>query len=355
MKDEKKETNNLKEEVISLYKSQFVDNLPITFGFSILIIATLAIGVFFPYALYIIIPLFILPLSFAYTLSISDGHKKGDLSNKRTVTYFISYFHAPFYGSYRVIKNFLLSLVFTIIFSIIYYFVLAAIFMNSVQGFTDSLNTFSKLFYEYDYNTMFDFINNNEAFLLFLNIFVLGTSEFFFINFFLRILNYSLNPFFRASFNNVPTQVLNYVFTKSIRAKRKEFLLDLFKTTWWLFLLFLVFNVIGIVIGWLFLLNYISVTGVVVFGLTLGFISVTPFLSYYVCLLNLLNKKYQSNFINSYIKTVEETFLMAKDANELSEEESNFIENEIEKSKQKRDEIEKENKNENDDNNHKEN
>ncbi len=337
-------TNNnsgsLSKEAFSLFKKRFLYSFPITFGFILLFIAILAFGVFFPFTLWISVPFLLLPLCFAYTLSLSDGHQDNELSNQRTIAYFLSYFHTPFYGSYRVIRNFFLSLFWTVLFGIALYFCIVPIFSSLSSEFVSAFANFSGYLEQRNYESAAYLLANDPDISRFFLLYSLLTYVFFTLNFLARLLGYSLNPFFRLNFGYGPTALSNHIFQGGLRIKRSEYFHDYISSTWWLFLLFLLFDAAGVAIGWFYLLSYLSPIGIVAFGIGLGFLAISPFLSYYVWFLNLLNQKFESTFIDYYIHLAEETFLAAREANELSEEEMKYYEEQIAKGKKAKEDIE---------------
>lgn len=340
---QKKENNNkesLSKAAFSLFKNGFSYSLPTTFGISILILSILTFGIFFPAFMWVGVPFLILPLLFAYTLSLSDGHEEGELSNRRTITYFLSYFRTPFYGSYRVIRNFFLSLFWSTVFSIILYFSLAPIFSNLSDGFSNAFKTFGEYIGQRNYESAIYLIENSESLSSFFFVLCLLDSAFFSLCFLFFLLRYSLNPFFRLRFGYGPSHISNHIFVDSLRNRKGEYMHDLFTSTWWFILLFVGFFALGIAIGWIYLNGFITPQGIVVFALGIGFLAISPFLSYYVCLLNLMNKKYETTFVDYYLRLAEETFLAAKEANELSEEETEFYQEQIEQGKKKKSELE---------------
>lgn len=321
------------------YKQRFGYSLPITVGFTILALSFLLMGVFFPYTLWFIVPFVILPLFLAFTISLCDGHKSHELSNRMTLAYFLSYFHAPFYGSYRVVWNFVSSLFLTLPLEVALYFSLVPVFRANYPSFGEDLSTLYSLFHVRDYSSALTLIQNEEGLFSFVNLFTLLSSTFFLIIFLFRISGYALNPFLHAHMGQGPSRIVNHIFVGGLKNAKKGYLRDYYSSLWWMLLLFFSFFALGIMIGWFFLPNAISPLGIVTLGVMFGLVATSPFLPYYIWVLDLLFKKYCYSFLDYSISLAEDALSAMEKEKDISEEEKQEIKDQVMESKKARKDI----------------
>ena len=318
------------------YKKRFGYSLPMTAGFTVVALAFLLMGVFFPYTLWFIVPFVVLPLFLAFTISLCDGHKNNELSNRRSFAYFLSYFHTPFYGSYRVIWNFILSLLFSLPFALIFYFSLVPIFTMKYPSFGESLSSLYSLLHAGDYSSVFAFIEKEESLFSFMSLFSLLSCITFTVIFLFRLCDYALNPFLRVHMGPGPSSVANHIFVGGLKKAKKSFLRDYYSSIWWMLVAFFAFFAFGITIGWFFLLPMTSPLGIVTLGILFGLVAVSPFLPYYIWVLDLLFKKYCYFFIDYSISLAEEALSEMDKMKDIPEEEKEEIKNQVEESKKTR-------------------
>lgn len=324
--------------------------LPLNLGFSLLTISFFVLAAFFSEWSILIVPLLIIPLFFAFNVSLCDGHKDGDLSNKRTFAYFFSYFRAPFYGTYRVIFNYFISLLETMIIEVPLYFIVASIFASKYPDFVSLINEAYSLMQQNDTSGLYSLFTSEATLKAFLSDLTLSSQIVLSFIFVYRVSYYLINPVLRLNLGLMPSRGANAIYLGGLRSARPNmnFRKDLFLGSYWMILLFLPFFAIGVFISRFYLSNLINEVGSVMMGFAFGTLAVSPFFPYFIFYLDLLATRYKDTFLAYSVQMAEEALSSMKLRQEVSEEEQKALEDAINQFKTTQ-EKEKENKDESED------
>ena len=316
------------------YKNHFQDFLGITVAYILICVPSLVLCAFFPIFLIFIVPFLIIPLSFAYCLSINDGHKNGDFSNKRMVTYFFSYFRMPFYGSYRIIWNFFLALLCALIAEIIIYVGVGNIWASQDFALSESLNIFSGYLTKGDYAAATSYMSKSSSISSFFSVIYLATYIVFAVIFVFRTSYcYALNPFFRFFSPTLSLHMSNGIYVGGMKRARNEYLKDYFSCFWLMMIVGALFFALGIFLARAYWTSFFSEAGAVVLGLAFGLFGIIPFLPFYACCLGSMMEKYMNYFLSYSVEVAERKLKEIKNNENLDEEEISAFEKALDDSK----------------------
>ncbi len=92
-----------------LYKAQIGKTLPTLFNFAMICIAVFAVAVVLPASFYLTVPFIVIPFFFAFAMSDSYLHHGAEITGGQFYRYYATYFQPTFFGSYRIIRNFLFA------------------------------------------------------------------------------------------------------------------------------------------------------------------------------------------------------------------------------------------------------
>src|SRR5574344_601743 len=129
-----------------LYRKEIIRIWPTALNVFWVTLGVLAIGYFFPVTLYVSIPLLLMSFLFAYQLSVSYLRKGSALTNRQFFSFYGAYFRMPFYGSYRVFRNFLLAFLYAFAGGVIiglFYFAIASAVSPAFQSDWASLVSYA--------------------------------------------------------------------------------------------------------------------------------------------------------------------------------------------------------------------
>ncbi len=316
------------------YKNHFQDFLGITIAFILICLPSLVLCAFFPGFLIFVVPFLIIPLFFAYCLSINDGHKNGDFSNKRMVAYFFSYFRMPFYGSYRVVRNFFLAILLALIAEIIVYLGVGNIWASQDLLLYESLNVFSGYLAKGDYAAATSYMSTSPSINSFFSVIYLATYVVFAVIFVFRTSYcYALNPFFRFFSPTLSLPISNGIYVGGMKKARSEYFKDYFSCFWPMLTVGTIFFAFGIFLARAYWDSFFSEAGAVVLGLTFGLLGITPFLPFYACCLGAMMEKYMGYFLSYSVEMAERKLKEIKNKENFDEEEISTFEKALNDSK----------------------
>lgn len=299
-------------------------------------VAVFALGVYQPWTLLFSVPFLLVPFFFALEMTLADGHKDSDLSSSRFFGYFGSYYSSSFYGSYRLLRTFLLSYLIAIVgasvISSIYYAVVSSANSALAADFS-ALYTFIS---SNDVAGANDLLANSVPIITFMGVMTISEMACFGLFFVHEMGFYGLNPYLRLTLRGAPSRVANAIFVGSFRSVRPKFRKDYWSSLWMFIPLELAGFALGVYIGTLF--PALSYSQIAVLGLYGGLLFMTPFIPYYLNVMALLAKKYQKAFADYSIKWAENTLNQLKQAQQISESDIKLMEKSLSDAKKAQDE-----------------
>jgi len=338
MENKKKQTKStISSTAWTLFISKISDWLPSAFNFWMIVLATFALGIFFPYSLFITVPFALIPFFFALQMTMADGHKNGQISSKVFFGYYLTYFKEPFAGSYRVIRNFLVAFLYGSLAYLLAVFITYYILAGTDSNFLSAVNEATSLLQSGDTAGLVDFLNNSASLLKFTLIVTAVEESAFFIAFLHNLARYTISPYVRFVASGAPSRMVNQIYVGTLRNIRGTFLKEYYGAIWWLIVLGLLGYAGGFAIGYLFL-NFIGITGVVVAGAFGSFLLLSFFIPYFINVNSLLAQKYRNSFSDYSITLAENTLQQLQNAQRLSDEQAKMLQKSIDEAKTKMEE-----------------
>lgn len=305
--------------------------LPLNLGFTLLVVSLFVLSAFFSEWTWLIVHFFVIPLFFAFNVSLCDGHKDGDLSNKRTFAYFFAYFRPPFFGTYRVVFNYVIAMLLTMIAEIPLYAIFSSIYASNYGDFVPLLNEAYRLLQQTDADGLYSLFKSEATLQSFLSAMTLSSQIILSFIFVYRLSYYLINPVLRLNLGPMPSRGANAIYVGGLGSVRPNlnFRKDLFLGTYWIVLLFLPFFACGVAIGRLLIPSLIDEVGSVMLGFAFGTLVISPFFPYLIFYLDLLATRYKDSFLNYSVQMAEEALNSMKLRQEVNEEEQKALEDAI--------------------------
>jgi len=312
-----------------LYRKEIIRIWPTALNVFWVTLGVLAIGYFFPVTLYVSIPLLLMSFLFAYQLSVSYLRKGSALTNRQFFSFYGAYFRMPFYGSYRIFRNFLIALLYALASGIVVgflYFAIASAVSPSFQADWASLIRYAN---DNQADAANSLLRTSSALLGLENATALAEMSVGFFAFTFEMAFYGLNPYLRSVIMGASPRVCNAIFVGGIR-QAKGFWKDYFLTLWPLLAALVVGYGAGLGLTLLFTADplYLAYGGVA--G---ALILLSPFLPYYYEAAGLLMEKYRKAFSDYSITLAQRTLQQLEDAKQMSEEEASQIKKSIDDAK----------------------
>ena len=321
----------LPKEAWEKFKAKTGYAFPLNLGFTLLTVSLFMLSAFFSEWSALVVYFLIIPLFFVFNVSLCDGHKDGDISNKRTFAYFFAYFRPPFFGTYRVIFNYLIALLLAIIAEVPLYAIFSSLYASNYSDFVPLMDEAYRLLQQADGDGLYSLFTSEATLKSFLSVMTLSSQIVLSLVFVYRLSYYLINPALRLNLGPMPLRGANTIYVGGLRSARPNlnFRKDLFLGTYWMILLFLPFFSLGIAISRLFFANLIDEGGSVMMGFAFGALVISPFFPYLIFYLDLLATRYRNSFLNYSIQMAEEALNSMKLRQEVNEEEQKALEDAI--------------------------
>ncbi|MCH3909909.1 MAG: hypothetical protein LKF75_03635 [Bacilli bacterium] len=313
------------------YKKEWKKILPTSFNFFMVMAIVLAVGYFFPATLYITIPFVLVPFLFAYEMSSSYIKKGSPMNNQTFSRFYMSYYAPNFFGCYRIVYHFFLSLLWGLLASFIVACVYYLIAMNVSDSFVTAINyVMEQIEAGGNINNLSQYLSSNTAFLYYSNTVTavqFGVGFYFFMHY---MSYYGLSPYIHMIVVGDNVRAANAIMVGGIRLVKKDFWKDYYSALWPLLVLMIVGFLGG---GALAMLWSGSVYDWLLIGFAGAGIFLTPFIPYYFYVMESLSQKYKGAFAKYSISLAQRTLKELEDAQRLSEGEAQALKKSIDDAK----------------------
>jgi hypothetical protein len=320
----------LYEEAFQEYKKEFGRNFPSTFNFAMISLALLALGIYWPWTLWLTVPLGVLPFFFATEMSLAEPTPKVTYSSALYFRYFAGYFAPPFFGCYRVVLNylraFLCGLAVSLLVGLVYYY--SAYTVDA--SFREAIDSAAKYLSNSAADEALNALYGNLSFTLFANIVSLTEGGVALFVFALELAVYGLNPYLRFAIKSSASRMANEVFAGGLRLAGKGFRKDFWEALWLGFVLLVLGFLFGVGMG---LLWTGEADRLFAMGLSGSCLFLFMYLPYYFIVVALLGEKYNGCFVTYSIGVAEKALTELKKGASVSEKEAEEIQKSIDEAK----------------------
>jgi hypothetical protein len=330
-----------------LYRKQFGKTLPTLFNFAMIGIAVLAVAVLWPDTLFVTVPFIAIPFFFALAMSDSYLHHGEAIPGGQFYRYFGAYYQPIYFGSYRLIRNFLTAFLCAILGSVIFGFIYYEAALASDPALGGLLTEFANDYLTGDLDALDALLSGNAAlgsWIFWSSLVEYGLLSLVFIHLLLRN---GILPYLRAFLVGAPFRLINAVYKGAVKSVRKAYEKDYFLTLWPLYLLMIA----GYVAGSFAFLPLASAMGLTdpadvagllwVGGLAGSFVFLLPLLPYYFQVMGLLIDKYRTAFSSYSMSLASRTLDELKEAQRLAKEQEERMKKTLDDAKNKADGDEK--------------
>ena len=305
---------------------------------ALMVLGVFALGVYFPDSLYLTIPLILIPWMYASMLMILDKRANDSSAPSLFFRSFTQYFRPGPLGSYRVIRNYFISLGFAVLASFltgIIYYVVAPRFD---PAFNDAINEMLGYINMQNTEALRQFFDSNASFRMMIDVISIVDVAVFFFLFTHKIGLYGPNAMLRTTSYD-PRSNMNQLYVKTIRSDWRGFYRHYAKMFW----PFLILELGGMVGGY-FLGGLIPTLGVaqrMVFGAGLASFLLALCFGYYVTAIDLLRKPFGEQMMAFIFEASEQVINDPRMAERLTPEQMEEMKQELEEARKEMEEMRK--------------
>lgn len=327
--------NSLKSKAFQYAKENYFNLLPITLLMVTVAVVILALGVFFPSSLALTVGLILIPFYLSYSMSISYSFKKDGLepSPGPLIKGYVAYFHLPYNGSYRYIRNLLFSFLIGAGVAFTFFVLYFSIGASLNPSWLEAMKNF--------YNDMINAASTEEALSVetaFLNLefvswgYNIGEFLSFSITMLLlthQISHYSLAPYLRDSNIFGSPRLANQSFVALTRKKEYGFRKEYWGALWPFYLILFVLFLGGAAIGFFFFPDHLAFESSgpswAACGFALALIGYMFMLPYHSYLMHFMDEKYSARYADYMLSSAKAALAKLESQAAVSQEQAEKI------------------------------
>ncbi|MFA7378124.1 MAG: hypothetical protein WC014_01185 [Bacilli bacterium] len=308
---------NIAKKAFQTYRKYLASKLAIALSFTVFVLASLAIGLFGSYLFILLVPIIILPIYICLQLANSSFAKGMPLSQKNFFAFYKVAFTPTLNGAYQVISSFLKAALIYFGFSFLVVFVMLQVYLTNDASFAQELQSITTLVANGNYQDALLAYEENATILFVSTIASLISGGFSLLAFMHFIGRNSIVPHLALSMAALPGKIAYSVHRQGLKVFKREFNGDYYRSSWLAAPIILIGFTGGVLATYFFTNNTYLI---LLSGFAGAFILLTPFLPYYLDVIEELFNKYKDRYLKVSINQATRVYEEIKIAQEMSEE-----------------------------------
>lgn len=313
---------NIAQKARQTYQKYLASKLAIAFSFTIFVLASLALGILGSYLFLLLVPIVILPIFICLQMTNSAFAKGMSLSQKNFFSFYRAAFTPTLSGAYQVLSSFLKAALLYFGLSFVTIFVMLQFYLTRDPFFAQQIESISALAANGNLVEALAAYENNANIIFISSIATFISGGFALLAFLHFIGRNSIVPHLALSMSSMPGRIAFSIHRQGLKFFKREFNIDYYRATW-LGTPLLLIGFAGGVLATYFLTRdpYL----ILLSGFAGAFIVLTPFLPYYLDVMEEIFKKYKDRYITVSIDQAKKAYEEIKVAQKLSEEQQDEL------------------------------
>ena len=313
---------NIAKKAFATYRKYWTSKLAASFTFVVFTLASLAIGLFGSYVFLILVPIIVLPIFVCLQLINSAFAKGMALTQKNFFSFYRSAFTPTMNGAYQVITSFLKAALVYLAMSFLVIIIMTQVFLTRSATFASEIDSMTALIANGGFQEALDAYESNATIIFISSISTLvsgGLSLLVFLHFIGRN---TIVPHLAISMAALPGRIAYSVHRQGLKIFKHEFNSDYYKSVWIGIPLVLCGFTGGVLATYFFTNNAYLI---LLAGFAGAFILITPFLPYFLDVIEEMFKKYKDRYVQVSIDQAKKIYEEIKAASEMNEEQRQEI------------------------------
>ena len=307
---------SITKKALQTYRKYLASKLAIAFSFTVFVLACLALGILGSYLFFLLVPIVILPIYICLQFTNSSFAKGMPLTQKNFFGFYRTAFTPTINGAYQVITSFLKSALIYFALSFIVVFVMLQVYATRNPQFAQEIESISALTANGSFLEALAAYEDNIIIMFISSIATLVSSGLALLAFFHFVGRNSIVPHLAISMAAMPGRIAHSIHRQGLKLFKTEFNRDYYKAAWLGAPLVLLGFGGGVMATYFFTTDSYLI---VLSGFAGAFILLTPFLPYYLDVIEELFKKYKDRYITVSIDQAKKAYEEIKVAQKLSE------------------------------------
>lgn len=318
---------NIAKKAFQTYRQYLASKLAVAFSFTIFVLASLAIGMFGSYLFLLLIPVVIIPFFVCLQLSNSAIAKGMPLTQRNFFGFYKMAFSPTLIGVYQVVSSFLKAFLIYLGINVLIILVMSEIYMSNDSTFASEIQRITTLIANGGLQEALDAYENNSTIVFISAVSTLvggGVGLLMFMHFIGRNAIVSHLAFAMAS---LPGQIAQSVHRQGLQSFKHEYNVDYYQSVWFGVPLLLIGYASGVLATY-FLTQDIYL--ILLAGFAGSFIVITPFLPYFLDVIEEMFKKYKDRYLQVSIDQAKKVYEEIKVAHDMNAEQERELDHLIE-------------------------
>lgn len=299
------------------YRKYLANKLAIAFSFTVFVLASLAIGIIGSYLFLILVPIVLLPLFICLQFTNSAFAKGMPLTQKNFFSFYRTAFTPPLSGAYQVLSSFLKAFLTYLGLSFVAIFIMLQIYITNDSLFAQEIDSIAALAADGNLTGALDAYEANSVIVSISSIAMIICGGLALLLFLHLIGRNAIVPHLALSMSSMPGRIASSIHREGLQFFKREYNADYYKATWFGAPLVLVGFGLGVLATYALKIDpYL----ILLSGCAGAFVFLTPFLPYYLDVIEELFKKYKERYVTISIDQAKKAYEEIKVAQKLSEE-----------------------------------
>lgn len=313
---------NIAKNAFATYRKYWANKLAASFSFTVIVLASLAIGIFGSYFFLFLIPLIVLPIFICLQLANSAFAKGMVLTQKNFFSFYRSAFSPTMSGSYQVLSSFLKAALIYFGTSFIVIMVMTQFFLSRSSTFAAEIDSITALIGRGGFQEALDAYESNSTIIYISTISTLISGGFGLLVFLHLIGRNCIVPHLALSMAALPGRIAYSVHRQGLKIFKHDFNIDYYKASWFGVPIIIIGYVGGVMATFFFTSDIYLI---LLAGFAGTFILITPFLPYFLDVVEEIFKKYKDRYIQVSIDQAQKVYAEIKAASDMNEEQRQEI------------------------------
>lgn len=308
---------NIAQKAFQTYRKHLASKLAIAFSFTVFVLASLAIGLLGSYLFVLLVPIIILPIYICLQLTNSSFAKGMPLSQRNFFAFYKVAFTPTLNGAYQVISSFLKAALIYFGLSFVVIFIMLQVYLTNDASFAQEFQGITALITNGMYQDALQAYEENATVLFISTVASLISGGLSLLAFMHFIGRNSIVPHLALSMSALPGKIAYSVHRQGLKVFKSEFNGDYYRASWLAAPIILIGFAGGVLATYFFTSNTYLI---LLSGFAGAFILLTPFLPYFLDVVEELFKKYRDRYLRVSIDQATRVYEEIKVAQQLSEE-----------------------------------
>lgn len=318
---------NIAKKAFATYRQYLASKLAVAFSFTIFVLASLAIGMFGSYLFLLLIPVVIIPFFVCLQLANSSIAKGMPLTQRNFFSFYKTAFSPTLVGVYQVVSSFLKAALIYLGVSFAIILIMSEVYISNDPAFATEIQRITTLIANGSMQEALDAYENNVTIVFVSSVSTLVSGGVGLLMFMHFIGRNAIVTHLAFAMSSLPGQIAQSVHRQGLRSFKHEYNMDYYKSVWFGIPLVLIGYATGVLATYFLTQDFYLI---LLAGFAGAFIFITPFLPYFLDVVEEMFNKYKNRYLQVSIDQAKKVYEEIKVAHDINDEQERELDHLIE-------------------------